>query len=422
MSVCYFNNNFDVKYTCRYEFDGKRIEIVVDHDIMDEVEAVGGVKSFGVNTEFKTKDIFIIDHQTKQNYLVKDAWFSKANRVWGTPDGGAQTKYQSDVYFQHRNMHILSELSDESEIRKIKIYSKSITDWIGMHSVNMVVGDETTNITLFENHDGEKLVLKKNGIKQIIVNDSASCVHDYKGHNIKIDISGYIELELSRQIPYSKVPDYVNEILVFMQLYCHNKFLIDKIYVQINGTYFILNTPIFDLQYTPKYVEFAVADDILTFLRNCYEKIPYRNSKSEIRNIPYIVLNTSRSIEDNFLMFYRFIECYYKKTKPELSKRFIIDGISRYYFASNNWSQEQIEEYTQEIISLRNHYVHSGYYIHNSKLRIKYPGNKNPKTHYAHNVDVNWIYERTKILYEICVDIIFKEMLGYNTYKYKKNF
>lgn len=34
------------------------------------------------------------------------------------------------------------------------------------------------------------------------------------------------------------------------------------------------------------------------------------------------------------------------------------------------------------------------------------------------NIDVKWIYERTKILYSIAIDIIFKNMLGYEKYKF----
>ena len=40
----------------------------------------------------------------------------------------------------------------------------------------------------------------------------------------------------------------------------------------------------------------------------------------------------------------------------------------------------------------------------------------------AENVDFDWIYERTKILYEIVIDIIFKNMLQYENYGFNKHF
>ena len=40
------------------------------------------------------------------------------------------------------------------------------------------------------------------------------------------------------------------------------------------------------------------------------------------------------------------------------------------------------------------------------------------KNYTLNNIDVKWIYERTKILYSIAIDIIFKNMLGYEKYKF----
>ena len=46
----------------------------------------------------------------------------------------------------------------------------------------------------------------------------------------------------------------------------------------------------------------------------------------------------------------------------------------------------------------------------------------NTKNHIEENIDWEWIYDRTKILYEIVIDIIFRDMLGYEKYKFYKHF
>jgi len=100
-------------------------------------------------------------------------------------------------------------------------------------------------------------------------------------------------------------------------------------------------------------------------------------------------------------------------------------GLTQHYVPKRCLSEDQHERYTQEIISLRNHYVHNGYYIKNSSLRVSFKkinGKTNPKNYTADNVDAHWIYERTKILYEVVLDIIFKDMLGYEKYQYKNHF
>ena len=59
MPVCCFNNDFDNIHSCEYELKDGHIEIEVDgYDIMDEVEAVNGIKTLGGNTKFAKRDIF----------------------------------------------------------------------------------------------------------------------------------------------------------------------------------------------------------------------------------------------------------------------------------------------------------------------------------------------------------------------------
>ena len=64
MAVCYINKDYDNRYDCEYEFKDNVVEVVVDYEIMDEVEAVNGIKSFGSQTEFISRDI-LINHYIK---------------------------------------------------------------------------------------------------------------------------------------------------------------------------------------------------------------------------------------------------------------------------------------------------------------------------------------------------------------------
>lgn len=211
---------------------------------------------------------------------------------------------------------------------------------------------------------------------------------------------------------------------MFLQLLRPCKFRIDKIVVEINKTFFELCIPMNEIKYTSSHVDNSVKEDLMQFLFKCYTRIPYRNSKNEVRNIPYIILNTSRNIEDNFLMFYRFIECYYKQQHiKDIKNSFIKYSIDNNY--KNKEKIKNIENMVQEIICLRNHYVHNGYHISNKKLYIAFPRiekKANPKNYRAENVDFDWIYKRTKILYEIVIDIIFKNMLQYDNYEFNKHF
>ena len=53
MAVCYFDDKYEEKYNCLYEVKDNVIEVTVDYNIMDEIPAINGIRSYGSNTEFK---------------------------------------------------------------------------------------------------------------------------------------------------------------------------------------------------------------------------------------------------------------------------------------------------------------------------------------------------------------------------------
>ena len=426
MAVCYFNDKYDEKYDCQYEVKKDGIEIVVNYDIDDEIPAINGVRTFGSNTEFKKRDILIIDYQTKMNYLLKNAYYCGHSEVLGTPDGGYKTRFFSRFYFWDKNYEKLCDLQNGNNIKKIRIYSNIINELIGYPSLYKEENKNEYIIKLKRDTSKQRVEVNLNNIKSIEISDDWTSEHKRKSNEIDIKLNGYIDIEMDNCINYEDIYNYVQELIIYFQLLKPFKFNINKIVVEIEKLYYGFCLPINEMNYKNSYVEKSVTNDVLEFLLNCYSSIPYRNSKNEIRNIPYIILETSRNLEDNFLMFYRFIECYYKQQPiKDIKTTFIKYSIENNYKKVNQIEENIIENIVYEIISLRNHYVHEGYYIKDKKLYIAFPkvnGKANPKNYIAKNVDVDWIYEKTKILYEIVVDIIFRKMLNYDNYKFNKHF
>lgn len=426
MAVCYFNDKYDEKYDCQYEVKKDGIEIVVNYDIDDEIPAINGVRTFGINTEFKKRDILIIDYQTKMNYLLKNAYYCGHSEVLGTPDDGYKTRFFSRFYFWNKNYEKLCDLQNGNNIKKIRIYSNIINELIGYPSLYKEENKNEYIIKLRRDTSKQRVEVNLNNIKSIEISDDWTSEHKRKSNEIDIKLNGYIEIEMDNCINYEDIYNYVQELIIYFQLLKPCKFNINKIVVEIEKLYYGFCLPINEMNYKNSYVEKSVTNDVLEFLLNCYSSIPYRNSKNEIRNIPYIILETSRNLEDNFLMFYRFIECYYKQQPiKDIKTTFIKYSIENNYKKVNQIEENIIENIVYEIISLRNHYVHEGYYIKDKKLYIAFPkvnGKANPKNYIAKNVDVDWIYEKTKILYEIVVDIIFRKMLNYDNYKFNKHF
>lgn len=133
------------------------------------------------------------------------------------------------------------------------------------------------------------LFLGINNIKEIILSDDWSHIHSYKNNDISIKLTGYLEIVLNKRINYYDIYDYIKETMVYLQLIRPNKLKIDKITVFIDDAYYELSIPINELEYSDKYISNSVSTDFIEFLTKCYNLIPYRKSKSEIRNIPYII-------------------------------------------------------------------------------------------------------------------------------------
>ena len=426
MAVCYFNKNYDEKYDCIYEVKEDGIEVIVSYDINNELPETNGMMVFSSNTKFNKRDILIIDYQTRMNYLLKEAFYHGHSETFGTPDGGYKTKFFSSIYFYNKDYENICNLTDKNNISQIKVYSDTINDIIGHPSLYKEKNEDEYIIKLKKKPEKQVIDINKNNIKSIAISDDWISEHNHKNNKIDINLSGYVEIDLQENIECIDVYDYINELTIYFQLLKPGKFKIDKIIVKVDEQYCGLVIPIRAINYKNSYIDNSVNDALLDFLLNCYNLIPYRNSKNEIRNIPYIILYTSRNLEDNFLMFYRFIECYYKKQPIENIKRTFIEySIKNNYKENLGLNEEEFENLVYEIISLRNHYVHEGYYIKNEELYISFPKinqKTNPKNYVAKNVDVKWIYEKTKILYKIVIDIIFKNMLNYQNYNFNKHF
>ena len=413
MAVCFFNKDYDRKhkYRCEYEVHTDKIVVTVDYDVSEEVEAVNGIKTLGLNREYAKRDILVVDHEKKANYLLKDAYYYGSSFVYGTPDSGTKAKYATSIYFFGNDYESLVNLKETPKIKNITIVSKDLRKYIAESSISRIDYDDKLVINLYKKSEGETRQIGTNNIQKITLRECWSGGFN-RDHDIAFDITGNLDIKLFRRANYTEVYRYVYEIFVFLQIYTNKKFNIEEIKVSVDGvnygmSFYLRNNEL-PIKKSSAY-NACVQSDIMDFLEKCYSKIPYRNSKSDIRNIPYIIMNSNRNIEDSFLIYYRFIECYYKKQSiPNIKKEFISHSLNENYKNRGKSLPAECDILANEIISLRNHYVHSGYYIRNESLKIKF---EDSKKNYTVKADIEWIYKRTEILYECSIDILCWDMI-----------
>ena len=214
MAVCYFNDKYDEKYDCQYEVKKDGIEIVVNYDIDDEIPAINGVRTFGSNTEFKKRDILIIDYQTKMNYLLKNAYYCGHSEVLGTPDGGYKTRFFSRFYFWDKNYEKLCDLQNGNNIKKIRIYSNIINELIGYPSLYKEENKNEYIIKLKRDTSKQRVEVNLNNIKSIEISDDWTSEHKRKSNEIDIKLNGYIEIEMDNCINYEDIYNDVQELII----------------------------------------------------------------------------------------------------------------------------------------------------------------------------------------------------------------
>ncbi len=119
MAVCYFNKDYEKIFNCEYEKKNGDIEVTVEYAIDDEMEPdENGAITIGSNTQYKKRDILIVDSNSKMNYLLKDASYSGDKELYGSPDGNVTTKFFSSCYFYHEGYNKLQELLETPKVKK----------------------------------------------------------------------------------------------------------------------------------------------------------------------------------------------------------------------------------------------------------------------------------------------------------------
>lgn len=93
---------------------------------------------------------------------------------------------------------------------------------------------------------------------------------------------------------------------------------------------------------------------------------------------------------------------------------FVDENLS--FFDSQDISN--IDDFKNELNSLRNHYVHEGYYLPNNKFKVT----KKKKFKYYKTMDYNWLYRVTQALklgvYKILYEDVLKLDIDINELKY----
>lgn len=417
MAVCFFNNDLNNRYRCTYDITKDSVTVSVEYDIYDEIPITNGFRAIG-NNSFESRDILIADSDNSKFYLLKDAYYAGNNNRYALLDNKSVTIFKSGIYFSHGKYDKLTSLPETPKCSSIRLFSKDFITIVGNYSYKKKISEDALIITLKKKNEPLDFDISTSKIKKILFNDWWEQNEDWKTGKVVVDITPYVEIQFNRRHNYNDIHKFVYEFEIYMQLFTKGGFKVDDIWVNIDDSFYKFRCHTREFEYKER-KNYVVSDSMASFLKKCYTNINYAyTTKMWLRNIPYAIGITSRNIEDSFLLYYKFVECFYKsKNEKGVSRRFIAKAIEENY-TCENYTEDELVCLSREIACLRNHYVHSGYFIKNNKLKISKPKDDTAFQEYVADANFNWLFERTDILRKISIDIIYKEILGYDKYSY----
>lgn len=163
--------------------------------------------------------------------------------------------------------------------------------------------NETISYTIQKQRTIQRISIEKDYIDSISISNNCK-INEKSQKIVNMNFSYFLEIKLSKQHSFTTIRDFVNELIIYMQLYYPDKFIIDKVKININNVFYTYVTNFLSIKSKNGYVHKSVQVDLLTFLANCYTNISYRSAKSEIRNSKDVIITKSRHLEDLFGSYY----------------------------------------------------------------------------------------------------------------------
>ncbi len=388
-----------------------------------------------------------------------------------------------DDEFNRKWKDSMFKIFSEYKVKSIYIHSESLSEYIASLLPGRLRWEVSESkreaIKYYDRRFQSKSIdIKFNNISKIWICDYIASI-SYRSDELD-KLVEYIKIDLIKAVDCSEVYDYLEEIMVYFQLFCPNKIKIDKVEIDTEGGLFKFVTARFNrrfnndaiVSYSGDILHFMSVkkENILDFLGKCYNRIVYRKPTHEkklaVKLIDEIIFSNMFKmwLEITFLHCFTFIEFYYKKCiksfgedltneeyikslccklksceelksddiefitrslNDKLSKgapkfkEIIFWAIKKFYNGKEKLSDDEKNRKAHEIVFLRNRYSHEGYYLP-SDLRISY---KNGSEKTFEKVDLHLVYELLRtVLFPIVMDIIFKDILGYDNHDFPSPF
>lgn len=404
---------------CEVYIDGGIEKYEGQYDVTDNIVVVEifnyagmSMESIKIGSDVTYKEILVLDFSNKR-YMYSPLFYN-CGLLYGLVQS---EKYRSDFYFESSNYKVIENFSCDMRFTEIKVYNEVLRYCFDNSALEITVNEDEMNYKIKRMPEAKTISIGTNNIKKIEINTSAKWTHKNDCYSVQIDTENYARLYLDECVDYHELIAYINELDVMIgsfmlaQIHSYETYIktIDGVEFKLIHRHLSKDKGVKCPNRKPIKIQFE------KYLENSYKKINYRNTNS--RN-EFILLDFKKptSLEDEYTFYFRFIDLYMGKmlksgTKNVSNYARLSEFVDKYisYFKEGE-DYTDCDSLKNELNSLRNHFVHEGYYFPEDRFEVK--GRKREFLYYK-KIDYLWLYRIVKTFKLCSYLILYKEMLGY---------
>ena len=363
------------------------------------------------NGEFvKYKEIEIYDLRNK-TYIYSPTFYH-ISETWSLAQ---YETFKTDFYFQTSRQESFGGFEEKTKIKTITFYHPMFIHYFKNPCLFVKKDDKQLTCTLNLKSDNNEISIRNNNIDKIVFGGVYSYSIKNENKEINIEADNYAEIVLDSPIEYEAVLEYINEFDVFVNAYYPIGQRSYKTFVKtVEDKNYILQHKLLgkEEQYTKAKHKFTKLN-FFDFIQKMYQSISYRETQDRNK---YVLLDFKKptSLEDQYTYYFRYIDLFmgeYIKAKtgnePSNYDR-ISTFVDEYTSCFDARDTGDLEKLKQELNSLRNHYVHEGYYLPEGEFKVT--GRKRELL-YVKAMDFKWLYRITQALKQGSYQILYTKIL-----------
>lgn len=357
------------------------------------------------------KYISIIIDDSKNQVFYFSSYFRYSGSLYGV---STYVKYKAHIYLETKDKRSSKESLGNLFFNSIVLYNPILNSLMVNTILNICDTDEKLTYSIEKKKKNIIIQININNIAYIEIGTSYNTIDEYFHHQIDINFVHYCKLIFEKPILFKDAFSYINEFDIIagsfnlIPKHSYETYIIGN----SNIKYKYVHNKLSHEKYCEDSLYFPIKNDLCKYFEIMYKKIDFRNNK----NNKFVLLDFNRPtmLEDKFTYYYRFVDLYMGHLiKCETGKeagnyarlsKFIDDYKCHFY----NCKYKDVEKFKNEINSLRNHFVHEGYYFPNNKFDVK----SKREIIYQKDMDYQWLFEIVKSFRFCSYLILYKDLLG----------